>query len=121
METGGAQNSDLAGGFLRGCDGSEPLLSRRVPDLQFHPLPVDVHCSDFKVHADGGDVAACDKNMHEHVHTCRDLHTSAPKDGEQLGVTTKSGFSAQKRTFCYSRQNNFAILQLTRCQNVAVS
>lgn len=70
-----AQNADLVGGALRGGDGSEPLLSRCVPDLQLHPLPVDVHRSDFKVDADGGDVAACGRNMHEHVHTTRDAQT----------------------------------------------
>lgn len=43
----------------RGCDGSESLLTRRVPDLQLHPLALDVHCPDLKVNADGGDVAAC--------------------------------------------------------------
>lgn len=62
---------DLAGGFLRGRDGSEPLLSRCVPDLQLHPLAVDVDRSDFKVNANGGDVAACGRNMHGHVHATR--------------------------------------------------
>lgn len=44
--------------LLRGSDGPESLLARRVPDLQLHPLPVDVHRSDLEVDADGGDVVA---------------------------------------------------------------
>jgi len=46
-------------GSLRRRDGPEPLLTRRVPDLQLDPLSVDVDRSDLKVHPDGGDVAAC--------------------------------------------------------------
>lgn len=69
-ETTASGGQSRAGGVLRGRDGSEPLLSRRVPDLQLHPLPVDVHRSDFKVDADGGDVAACGRNMHEHREAC---------------------------------------------------
>lgn len=52
--------------FLRRRDGSEPLLTRCVPDLQLHPLPVDVHRPDFEVDADGGDVAACGRNNASH-------------------------------------------------------
>lgn len=44
---------------LRRCDGPESLLASCVPDLQLHPLAIDVHSSDLEVHADGGDVAAC--------------------------------------------------------------
>lgn len=43
----------------RGGDGAEPLLPSRVPDLQLHFLPVDLHGPDLEIHADRGDVAAC--------------------------------------------------------------
>lgn len=44
---------------LRGRDGAEALLAGRVPDLQLHLLPVDLHCADLEVHPNRGDVAAC--------------------------------------------------------------
>ena len=44
--------------YLRRCDGSEALLTGRVPDLQFHLLPVYLETSNFKVDADRRDVGA---------------------------------------------------------------
>lgn len=44
--------------LLRGCDGPESLLPGCVPDLQLDSLPINIHCADLKVDADGGDVAA---------------------------------------------------------------
>ena len=35
-------------------DAAEPLLARRVPDLQLDLLPVNLHGLDHEVHADGG-------------------------------------------------------------------
>lgn len=34
-------------------DGAEPLLTRRVPDLQLHLLPVQLYSSDLEVYSDG--------------------------------------------------------------------
>ena len=43
------------GGAVVGLgDRAEPLLARRVPDLQLDLLPVDLHRLDHEVHADGG-------------------------------------------------------------------
>ena len=35
-------------------DAAEPLLARRVPDLELDLLPVNLHGLDHEVHADGG-------------------------------------------------------------------
>lgn len=43
--------------YLRGGDGSEAFLARRVPDLQLHLLPVDLHRPDLEVHSYRGDIA----------------------------------------------------------------
>ena len=43
----------------RGGDGAEALLPGRVPDLQLHFLPVDLHSPNLKIHSDRGDVTAC--------------------------------------------------------------
>lgn len=43
---------------IRAGDGAEAFLSRRVPDLQLHPLAVHRHSPDLKVHADRRDVAS---------------------------------------------------------------
>ena len=37
------------------CDGPEPLLPRRVPDLQLDPLAVELDGPDLEVDADGRD------------------------------------------------------------------
>lgn len=37
------------------CDGTEAFLARRVPDLQFHSLAVQLDSADFKVDSDRGD------------------------------------------------------------------
>ena len=44
---------------LPGCNSSESLLPRCVPDLQFDGLPFKFDGSDFEVHSNGGDVALC--------------------------------------------------------------
>lgn len=43
----------------RGGDGAEAFLPGRVPDLQLHLLPVDLHGPNLEIHSDCGDVAAC--------------------------------------------------------------
>lgn len=48
----------------RGGDGTEALLPRRVPDLQLHLLPIDLHSPDLEIHSDCGDVAACRNAAH---------------------------------------------------------
>lgn len=76
---------------LRGCDGSEPLLARCVPDLQFNSLSIDVYCSDLEVHTDGGDVAACrirttrDTSCTLSVQT-HDLHLSTNHDTDSVNI-----------------------------------
>jgi len=42
--------------IVRGCDGAEALLARRVPDLQLYRFPVQFNGANFEVDADGGDV-----------------------------------------------------------------
>ena len=44
---------------IPGCNSSESLLPRCVPDLQFDGLPFKFDGSDFEVHSNGGDVALC--------------------------------------------------------------
>jgi hypothetical protein len=46
-------------GDSRRGDGAEALLPCRVPDLQLHLLPVDLHSPNLEIHSDCGDVAAC--------------------------------------------------------------
>jgi len=41
---------------VRRGDGPEPLLARRVPDLQLYRLPVKLYSSDFKVDTNCGNV-----------------------------------------------------------------
>lgn len=43
----------------RGGDGAEALLPSRVPDLQLHFLPIDLHGPNLEIYSNGGDVAAC--------------------------------------------------------------
>lgn len=43
----------------RGGDGAETLLPSRVPDLQLHFLPVDLHGPNLEIHSNCGDVTAC--------------------------------------------------------------
>lgn len=45
--------------YSRGGDGAEALLSCRIPDLQLHLLPIDLHCPDLEVHSNRGDVTTC--------------------------------------------------------------
>ena len=35
--------------ILRWCDGSESLLSSRVPNLQLHLLPIHINCPDLEI------------------------------------------------------------------------
>src|SRR3569833_121506 len=39
------------------CDGAEPLLARRIPDLQLRPLAIQLDGPELKVDADRGDEA----------------------------------------------------------------
>jgi hypothetical protein len=41
--------------IIRRGDRPEPLLTRRIPDLQFHPFAIEVDGADLEVDADGRD------------------------------------------------------------------
>lgn len=86
--------------LLRGRDGSESLLTRRVPDLQLDPLALDVHRPDLEVHTDGGDVAACQRR--------RSLVSST------LGEHLKTQLTA-------SKHNTESSLTLHRLHNITVA
>lgn len=51
-------------GDSRRGDGAEALLPCRIPDLQLHLLPVDLHSPNLEIHSDCGDVAACTQAAH---------------------------------------------------------
>lgn len=44
--------------YSRWCNSPEAFLASCVPDLEFHLLSIDLNCSDFKIHSNGGNVAA---------------------------------------------------------------
>lgn len=48
----------MGAAIVGACDRPKALLPGRVPDLQLHAQPVDVHGADLEVNADGGYVTA---------------------------------------------------------------
>merc|ERR1712029_1305982 len=44
---------------ITGCNGSESLLARRVPDLQLDGFALQLNGPDFEINPDGGDVGFC--------------------------------------------------------------
>ena len=51
-------NDTMCSSVICGRNCAKSFLSCGVPNLQFHSLPVDVNCTDFKVHSNGRDVVA---------------------------------------------------------------
>lgn len=51
--------------YSRWCNGPEAFLASCVPDLEFHLLSIDLNCPDFKIHSNGGNVAAWRESVGE--------------------------------------------------------
>lgn len=51
-------NDPMCSSVIRWRNSPEAFLASCVPDLEFHLLSIDLNCSDFKIHSNGGNVAA---------------------------------------------------------------